>query len=106
MRKKAQNAYAFPIYLPIGAEDKYEGVIDIVNQKAISWGPDEVVNEELKYDITEVPEHLKEKARAALAEIDRCGIEQGRRDCRVGAGGEADYGPGAQGGDPPADVQN
>ncbi len=31
MRKKL-NAYAFPIHLPIGAEDKFAGVIDVVNQ--------------------------------------------------------------------------
>ena len=24
--------------LPIGAEDKFEGVIDVVSQKAITWG--------------------------------------------------------------------
>lgn len=47
MRKKL-NAYAFPIFLPIGAEDYFEGVIDVVNQKAITWGPAEVVNEGLK----------------------------------------------------------
>ena len=68
MRKKL-NAYAFPIFLPIGAEDYFEGVIDIVNQKAITWGPVEVVNEGLKYDIVEIPENLKAKAKAALAEL-------------------------------------
>ncbi len=68
MRKKL-NAYAFPIFLPIGAEDYFEGVIDIVNQKAITWGAVEVVNEGLKYDITEIPENLKAKAKAALAEL-------------------------------------
>ena len=30
-----------PIFLPIGAEDNFEGVIDVVNQKAIVWGPGE-----------------------------------------------------------------
>ena len=68
MRKKL-GAYAFPIFLPIGAEENFEGVIDLVNQKAIVWGPGDVVNEGLKYDITEIPDHLKEKARAGLAEL-------------------------------------
>src|SRR3569832_539798 len=36
MRKKL-NAYAFPIFIPIGAEDQFSGVIDVVNQKAIWW---------------------------------------------------------------------
>ncbi len=68
MRKKL-GAYAYPIYLPIGAEDKFEGVIDVVSQKAITWGVGEVVNEGLKYEVKEIPERLRKKARAALAEL-------------------------------------
>jgi elongation factor G len=68
MRKKL-GAYAYPIYLPIGAEDKFEGVIDVVSQKAITWGSGEVVNEGLKYEVKEIPERLKKKAKAALAEL-------------------------------------
>src|ERR1700683_4630491 len=34
MRKKL-NAYAYPIHLPIGSEDNFEGVIDVVSQRAI-----------------------------------------------------------------------
>src|SRR5450631_3805748 len=50
MRTKLR-AYAFPIFLPIGqgpteAEGRpvdggFEGVIDVVNQKAVNWGPTE-----------------------------------------------------------------
>src|SRR6266496_4145044 len=68
MRKKL-GAYAYPIFLPIGAEDKFEGVIDVVNQKAIIWGPGDVANEGLKYEVKDIPEHLKEKARTALTEL-------------------------------------
>jgi elongation factor G len=68
MRKKL-NAYAFPIFLPIGAEDQFAGVVDIVNQKAIVWGPGEVTNEGLKYEVQEIPEALKQKAKDALAEL-------------------------------------
>jgi elongation factor G len=68
MRKKL-NAYAYPVVLPIGAEDAFEGVIDVVNQKAITWGAGEVVREGLQYEITEIPEALKEKAQLALAEL-------------------------------------
>ena len=39
MRNKLK-AYAYPIFLPIGAEDGFEGVIDLVNQKAILWAPE------------------------------------------------------------------
>jgi elongation factor G len=68
MRKKL-NAYAYPVYLPIGAEDKFAGVIDVVNQKAINWGEDEAVREGLQYEVQEIPEELKAKARAALKEL-------------------------------------
>src|SRR5215468_5169908 len=68
MRNKLK-AYAYPIFLPIGAEDKFEGVIDIVNQKAIVWGPGDVVNEGLNYEIKEIPAEHQERAKAALAEL-------------------------------------
>lgn len=68
MRTKLK-AYAFPIFLPIGAEDKFEGVIDIVNQKAFVWGPGDIANEGLNYEVKEVPEALKERAQAALQEL-------------------------------------
>jgi len=68
MRKKL-GAYAFPIFLPIGAEENFAGVIDIVSQKAIVWGPGDVLNEGLKYEIKDIPAELKEKAAAALRDL-------------------------------------
>ncbi len=68
MRTKLK-ANAYPIMLPIGAEDKLEGVIDVVNQKAIVWGVGEAQNEGLKYEVRDLaPEH-QERAKAALAEL-------------------------------------
>ena len=68
MRNKLK-AYAFPIHLPIGAEENFEGVIDIVNQKAIVWGAGDIENEGLKYEIKDIPDQYKEKAKAALQEL-------------------------------------
>src|SRR5689334_4911878 len=68
MRKKL-GAYAYPIQIPIGAEDKFEGIIDVVNQKAVVWGPGDVVNEGLNYEIKEIPAEHQERAKAALAEL-------------------------------------
>jgi elongation factor G len=68
MRNKLK-AYAFPIFLPIGAEDQFAGVVDVVNQKAIVWGTGDIANEGLKYEIQDIPADLKEKAAAALAEL-------------------------------------
>ena len=68
MRTKLK-AYAYPIMLPIGAEDKFEGVIDLVNQKAIVWGPGDVTNEGLKYEIKDLPAEHQERAKAGLQEL-------------------------------------
>ena len=66
MRKKL-GAYAYPIFLPIGKEDYFTGVVDVVNQKAIVYDPNDEVG--LKYEITDIPAELKESAQAALAEL-------------------------------------
>ena len=66
MRKKL-GAYAYPIFLPIGKEDGFQGVIDIVNQKAIVY--DETDEVGLKYQVTEIPAELKDAAQAALGEL-------------------------------------
>src|SRR6266542_4637231 len=52
MRKKL-GAYAYPIFLPIGKEDYFTGVVDVVNQKAIVYDPNDEVG--LKYEITDIP---------------------------------------------------
>src|SRR5260221_490972 len=66
MRKKL-GAYAFPVFLPIGKEDYFQGVIDVVNQKAIVYDANDESG--LKYDVTEIPAELKESAQAALADL-------------------------------------
>src|SRR5262245_40517860 len=66
MRKKL-GAYAYAIFLPIGKEDTFRGVIDIVNQKAIVY--DEADEVGLKYQVTDIPADLKDSAEAALAEL-------------------------------------
>jgi hypothetical protein len=44
-------------------------VIDIVNQKAIVWGPTEA-NEGLNYEIKDIAPEDQERAKAALAGTD------------------------------------
>src|SRR5438105_4375514 len=66
MRKKL-GAYAFPIFLPIGKEDYFKGVIDIVNQKAVVYDDNDEVG--LKYAVTEIPDDMKEQAKKALQEL-------------------------------------
>src|SRR5215207_9377576 len=66
MRKKL-GAYAFPVLLPIGKEDTFRGVVDLVNQKAIIYDDDDEAG--LKYQVTDIPADLKEYAQTALAEL-------------------------------------
>src|SRR5690349_8303005 len=63
---------AVPLQLPIGAEDKFKGVIDLVQMKALMFH-DESLG--AKYDVTEVPaelrqdaEHFREKMVESIAE--------------------------------------
>jgi elongation factor G len=68
MRTKLR-AYAFPIFLPIGSEDKFAGVMDVVNQKAFIWGEGDLTNEGLNYEVKDIPAEHQERAKAALAEL-------------------------------------
>jgi elongation factor G len=49
-----------PIQLPIGAEDQFKGVVDLVNMTARVWR-DETLG--AKYDDVEIPEELKAQAK-------------------------------------------
>src|SRR5688572_1784752 len=59
MRKKL-GAYAYPVSIPLGKEDKLKGVIDLVNEKAIVY--DEADETGMKYDVVEIPADLKDTA--------------------------------------------
>jgi elongation factor G len=48
------------IQLPVGAEDQFKGVIDLVEMKAILWH-DETLGAE--FDVVEIPEDMVEKAK-------------------------------------------
>ena len=61
MIKERFNCNAVPIQLPIGYEDTFKGIIDLVANKAIIYiNPDK--EKGLKYEITDIPEDMKEKA--------------------------------------------
>ncbi len=66
MRKKL-GAYAYPVAIPLGKEDHFQGVIDLVNQKAIVYDPEDPVG--LNYAIQEIPAELKDNARRYLSEL-------------------------------------
>jgi elongation factor G len=66
MRKKL-GAYAYPVMIPIGKEDYLKGVVDLISQKAIVY--DDTDTAGLKYTVEEIPAEMKDKAKAALAEL-------------------------------------
>jgi elongation factor G len=48
-----------PIQLPIGAEDQFKGIVDLVEMKAVVWR-DETLGSQ--FDVTDIPADLVEKA--------------------------------------------
>ncbi|NQX36105.1 elongation factor G [Herbiconiux sp. VKM Ac-2851] len=52
------------LQLPIGAESSFEGVVDLVEMRALTWRGDAKGDVEMgaKYEIEEIPADLKEKA--------------------------------------------
>lgn len=53
------NANPIPIQIPIGAEEHFEGVVDLINMRGIVWD-DESLG--AKYDVIEIPAEIQEKA--------------------------------------------
>ena len=51
------KANPIPIQVPIGAEEKFEGVVDLIRMKAIYW---DEASLGMKFDLREIPEHLVE----------------------------------------------
>jgi elongation factor G len=50
------RANPIPIQLPIGAEDKFDGVVDLIRMKAIYWDMD---TQGMKFEFREIPAHMK-----------------------------------------------
>ena len=73
------QANAHPIQLPIGAEDQFEGVIDLVEMKAIynegSVG-ENVVEKEIPAELQDQAEEYREKLIEAVAEFDEDFMEK------------------------------
>ena len=59
--RKRLSAKPVAIQIPIGQEDKFKGVVDLLTMKAILW-KDETMGAE--YDTEEIPAELKKKAEA------------------------------------------
>ncbi|AYV68855.1 MULTISPECIES: elongation factor G [Niallia] len=67
------QANAHAIQLPIGAEDQFEGIIDLVEMKATFYGNDlgtDIQEREIPEDYRELAEEYHEKLVEAVAELD------------------------------------
>ena len=60
--KERLGARPVPVQLPIGAEENFEGVIDLVKMKAIYWSPE---SQGTTYEAREIPDNLMAEAEAA-----------------------------------------
>ncbi len=54
------KANPVPLQVPIGAEDTFEGVVDLIRMKAIFW---EDTSQGMKFELREIPANLAEKAK-------------------------------------------
>ena len=59
MMRERLHANPLPITLPIGEEDTFRGIIDLIHNHALMYHDDDLGKE---YDVVEIPEQYKEKA--------------------------------------------
>ncbi|GHC08026.1 elongation factor G [Thermomonas carbonis] len=60
--KSRLGAYAVPMQVPIGAEDGFEGVVDLLKMKAIHW---DVASQGTQFEYGDIPADLQAKAEEA-----------------------------------------
>ena len=70
--KERLGARAVPIQLPIGAEEDFEGIVDLVRMQAIYWNAED---QGTTYDAREIPEHLQAEAESAREYMVECAAE-------------------------------
>ncbi|MBD8070955.1 elongation factor G [Bacillus sp. PS06] len=73
------QANAHPIQLPIGAEDQFEGIIDLVEMKATFYGNDlgtDIEEREIPEEYMAQAEEYREKLVEAVAELDEALMEK------------------------------
>ena len=57
--KEKLNANPIPIQIPIGTEEHFKGVVDLIKMKGIIWDEETLG---MEYDEIEIPDELKDKA--------------------------------------------
>ena len=57
--KERLGANPIPLTIPIGAEDDFKGLVDLIKMKAFVWAGDD---NGMSFDVLDIPEDLKEEA--------------------------------------------
>ncbi len=74
MMEHRLHAKPLVLQLPVGAEDNFSGIIDLMNMKQIVWDADtlgaEYTDEEIAPDLIETAQEYREKLVETLAEVD------------------------------------
>lgn len=83
--KQRLKANPVPINIPIGAEDTFKGVVDLIEMRAIVWN-DETMG--AKYDIEEIPADLMDKAKEYRERLIEAAAEQDESLMEKYLGGE------------------
>lgn len=72
--KEMLGSHALPLQIPIGAEDNFKGVVDLINFRGIVWNEDDFgmtfQTVEIPADIIDEARELREKLLEAVAEFD------------------------------------
>ncbi len=71
MRERLQSKFV-PLQLPIGAEEDFEGVIDLVKNQAIIWKGEDLG---ASFEYTDIPESMKDEAELARQELIETAVE-------------------------------
>ena len=64
--KKRLGAAPVPINIPIGAEENFKGVVDLIRMKAIMWNEDD---QGMTYDLVDIPADLQARAEELREEM-------------------------------------
>ena len=64
--KDMLGSHALPLQIPIGAEDEFEGVVDLINFKGIVWNEDD---QGMTFKEIEIPEDIIDEARQYRGEL-------------------------------------
>jgi elongation factor G len=65
--KEKLKANAVPLQIPIGAEEKFKGVVDLIEMKAIIWPEEADLGS--TYDVLDIPAELQEEAETWRAQL-------------------------------------